>query len=590
MTGITSVLAITAMLVVNAPHPGQVPQRDAVSRPAAATAALAGTVFTAEAEPRPVRRAVVSATPQAGRRAVMTVTDDDGRFALEGLPAGAYVVQSSKPGLITTYYGAKRPGRGPGVPVVVADGQRVQVALNMLKGAVIAGQVADEQGAPAANAGLQLLQYRTVNGERTLYGAYGGYGYASTDDRGFYRAFGLPPGDYLVAVTGRAYGNEGVHQMSAAEVQWAERQFASGASLPAVAGTATLPPSGPPVTAAPIYFPGTPDLALAQLVTVAAGEERSGVNFSIRNVPTARITGMVFDPEGRPASGVQVSLVATSLVPGDFVIAMSSAGRATATNGRFSMAGIAPGRYALTARTTSPSSPAQWAIHDLMIDGHDVTGIELRLEQGLTVSGRVVVEGGPPPPDVSRVRISLASVQTSSGITLTVPAGPIGPDGRFEVTGLILGRYRATVQPLTSPWIARSVTVGSVDALDVAVEISKGETSVVTVMLTDRAAELSGTVVDSTGKPTPEYSIIVFSTDRAMWFTNARRTRAMRLSSTGTFSMTGLPAGDYFLCAATDYDSADLSDPAFLAELAAVSYRVTLRPGEVVRQDLKVAR
>ncbi len=58
----------------------------------------------------------------------MTVTDDAGRFTFSALPASNFSLWATKPGYVTTYYGGRRPGRGPGVPIALADGQRVSAS------------------------------------------------------------------------------------------------------------------------------------------------------------------------------------------------------------------------------------------------------------------------------------------------------------------------------------------------------------------------------------------------------------------------------------------------------------------------------
>jgi hypothetical protein len=49
-----------------------------------------------------------------------------------------------------------------------------------------------------------------------------------------------------------------------------------------------------------------------------------------------------------------------------------------------------------------------------------------------------------------------------------------------------------------------------------------------------------------------------------------------------------LPAGDYYVCALTDLDPSDLYDPAFLDQLAPVSFKITLADGEKKVQNLKL--
>jgi protocatechuate 3,4-dioxygenase beta subunit len=618
---INMILLFVAALAAQAQQP-----RDIQVGTAAGTAVLSGTLVTDETPSDPVRRATISLIVSDPRNPRLAVTDDAGRFTFTKLAPGTFTLSASKAGYVTAYYGAKRPGRGPGMPVVIPAGQQVSVAMKMLKGAVISGTVVDPQGRPAAGAGFQLMQYRVVNGERTLYGAYGGYGYTSTDDRGMYRAYGLAPGDYLVVATGRSYGDGAIREMTAADIQWAQQQFQTtdatrpgDAALGRSTTTATVVPAQTVINA-PVYFPGTVDLAAATMVTVGPGEERDGVNFAIQFVPTAKIDGTVVDTEGRPAPNVSIKLISMSLQPGDFVMAMGMTSRGTDANGKFSIPGIAPGRYTITgtARATGgamttpgaasaapgrgatpppgPGGATFWAMREVVVDGHDQSDVSLTLEPGMSVSGRVAFDGPTPAPqDLTRTAVSVTSVQTSGGLSVSVPRTPMNADGTFTVAGLPPGRYRigASLPGGTSggvAWILKSAMSGERDAADLPLEIKpNADVTGVVVTFTDHAAEIAGTVLDPAGRPTAAYSIIVFPADKALWLAGARRVRPTRPANDGTFAVAGLPAGEYFICAATDYDQGDLSDPAFLAQLAAASYKVTLADGEKKRQDLKIA-
>ena len=59
------------------------------------------------------------------------------------LPADRYAVWVSKQAYVPLTYGSKRPG-GTGTSIAVADGQQMTLAMNLLKGSVIAGVVRDE--------------------------------------------------------------------------------------------------------------------------------------------------------------------------------------------------------------------------------------------------------------------------------------------------------------------------------------------------------------------------------------------------------------------------------------------------------------
>jgi hypothetical protein len=52
----------------------------------------------------------------------------------------------------------------------------------------------------------------------------------------------------------------------------------------------------------------------------------------------------------------------------------------------------------------------------------------------------------------------------------------------------------------------------------------------------------------------------------------------------------GLPPGAYYLAALTDLAPANLQDPSFLDEMAKAAVRVDLADGQVLVQDLRIAR
>jgi hypothetical protein len=595
----------------------QTPARDVARAPAVGTAVLTGTVMTDEAASRPVRRAIVTLTGAIVLGARVTVTDDAGRFSFGGLPAGNLTLSVSKPGYVTTYYGAKRPARGPGTPIAVAEGQRVTANLKMLRGAVITGTVRDPAGQPAVQVSVSVLQYQTIGGERQLQpvlvpGVSSILG-TPTDDRGMYRIYGLPPGEYVAAIAPprTGVGTAEVRQTTPAELQWAERQFQSGAL-----GQAGPPPArGPSVGYARLYYPGTPDPQAATTISLRAGEERSGVDFTVQFIQTARIEGTVVDPDGRPVSVGQVSVLPRTLAVFDPSLTLSM--RATVASGRFAVTGIPPGEYTVSVRAAGraagppgaagppamrgggPTAPALWAMHDVTVAGQDISNLELKLAPGLAVAGRIVFETSTleRPNDLSRFRPSMRSwaAPGGSGVTISVQAQPPGPDGRFAFSGVVPGRYAVSAfgpsaVDGTPVWILKSIAAGGRDVTDVPLELRPGEDPPeILVTFTDKVTEISGMLLDAVGRPAPEVSIVIFSADKAHWTENSRRIRAVRPASDGRFKLTGMPPGEYFLSAVTDYEPGDLTDASFLEQLAAAGYKITLAEGERKVQDLKIA-
>ena len=85
---------------------------------------------------------------------------------------------------------------------------------------------------------------------------------------------------------------------------------------------AALPsPPSRPIGPAPVFFPERFDQRRASTVTLALGEERSGVDIRTELVPMARIIGSV-SADGQTVPGVQVTLVSLGPPAPNFAYAM----------------------------------------------------------------------------------------------------------------------------------------------------------------------------------------------------------------------------------------------------------------------------
>ena len=149
----------------------------------------------------------------AGRLILDDVAVDSGRFTISDLPAGRFTLTVTRASFVTSVYGAKRPGR-PGTPIVVTTGARItDVTVRIWRGAVIAGAIRDEMGAPVANVPVTATPARDVPAGGILTLSNNG---ATTNDQGEYRIFGLEPGTYVVSV--QASNAAGLGPESAAQV------------------------------------------------------------------------------------------------------------------------------------------------------------------------------------------------------------------------------------------------------------------------------------------------------------------------------------------------------------------------------------
>jgi hypothetical protein len=575
----------------------QVPARDAAQLPLVGTAVIAGIVTTAGDRPQPLRRAAVTLGGGAGGgRLVMT--DDTGRFELAQLPSGRYTLRAEKPAYLTMWYGATRPDRS-GTSIQLADGQRMaDVTLRLVRGATISGVIRDDRGQPAPGIRVQALTYRVVNGERRLSSAGLVVNYdGGTDDRGAYRIYGLAPGDYAVVALNRAATSFRLTTEADIDAAMqAARQPAAGragGAAATVTASRTAATASPGMSYAPSYFPGTPDVSAATMLSVAAGEDKVQVDFAIGFVPTATVEGTVTSAMGPLPANLDVRLVNTGRAPVLSVDFGSIFPHRPGPDGSFRFRGIVPGRYVVAATTGAGASPL-WATADVAVNGTDISGITLSLQPGMTVSGRINYRAtSKPVPSLPGTRVALGPQLTGSQISVGQLQVPAREDGSFSVTGVMPGRYTVRVLPPigTTGWLVGSAMLKDVDLADHLLEVRPGENITgIGITLIDQPADLSGVLQDVGGRPASEYYVIVFPADRTMWRQGARRIFQTRPGTDGKFQFRALVGGEYLLAAVTDVETGEWFDPVFLTELARAAVKVTITTGESKVQDIRIAK
>lgn len=567
------------------------------------TGLITGQVVIDDVSAKPLRRVTVTLFDTAGLiPSRLAITDDAGRFTFRNLPTGRFGLSAARAPYLPTAYGAKRPTR-PGAaststPISLADGQQLTgLTIKMPRGGVITGVIRDVSGQPAfgSSVGVAFFARSTTTGERTLTQYYGSS--ALTDDRGTYRLFGLPPGEYIISVSSSRLGD--VAPTTDTDVLRA-LDLLSAPGTPAAASASIPLLRRPTIGVVPVFYPGTTVATEATPVVLEVGQERAGIDIQLQYVATARIDGTVKGPDGRPVAGVSVRPVlnAAGAMPGDLILFAGAASQVPSdAEGRFAVTGLTPGAYTLQARTMSfpgPGVPAQtvlWASSDVVVQGQDLT-LDLTLAPAMTVRGRITLDGTSPAPDFTKVRVVFVPAASSAGAVSA--GGTADADGAFTVPGVVPGKYRISAglpagSMLTPAWVVKSATVAGQNAADFPITIGAGQDGLeANVTLTDRIAELSGTMSDASGRPASDYFIIVFSADREFWAPMSRRILQTRPAQDGKFTFKNLPPGDYLLAAVTEVEQGQWFDPAFLAQLVDASAKVSLADSEKKVQDIRI--
>jgi carboxypeptidase family protein len=554
--------------------PGQLPQgpgglggrfggplRDNAPAPKG-TAKIIGRIVSADSG-NPIRRAQVRVSAPDARTNRVVTTDNQGRYELSDLPAARYRLTISKAGYVTLEYGQARPFEA-GKPLDVADGQVLdKIDFSLPRGSVIAGRITDEFGDPIADAQVQAMRYQYTNGQRQLVNAGRT---AVSDDIGQFRIFGLMPGEYIVRASVRPNA-----QM-------------------AMAFAVVEEPSGYP----PTYYPGTTDVAQAQSVTVALGQEMSSVTFSLVPARLARVSGTVLSSNGKPLTGAVVLVRPTNGPGGMFNIGGANQ---VGADGGFTLNNVPPGEYTLDVQQrprdlqSVGGGQLEFASLPLSVTGEDIANVTILTTPGISVSGHVVFQGQKPQASATRgLQVTAAPVtgqQSIMGIAgRALGGGRVADDGAFELQG-VLGSQMIRVGGVPGGWTLKSISVNGEDITDRPFEFKSGNNVTgVVVTLTDRLTDLSGSVRDGKGQAMKDYVLVIFPDDAKLWTGQSRYIRTARPNQDGNFSLKGLPPGRYLAAALESLENGTQNDPALLQQLGPRAKTFTLNEGQPVTLTL----
>ena len=491
---------------------------------------------------KPLRRARVSfASIEFPGQPRSVTTNADGRYEMKDLAAGRYNISADRSGYLTLRYGQRRPLEAAR-PLQVADKQTIErVDFSLPRTGLITGRVLDEIGDPVAGAQVFALRSEFWLGRRQLVPS-GPSG--RTDDTGQYRITGLAPGSYIVRATTRE--------------TW----------------TVTRGGKKELMSFAPTYFPGTPDVRVAQRVAVGLGQQLSAIDIAFVPGKTVSVSGTAVDTRGQPLANI---FLAQTTVGPNGGTAGGAGSAVVAPDGTFRIKDVQPGEYTLMAAGSN-----QVARRPIVVASDDVEGVALVAAVTWSATGVVTSESGEPP-TVSRDRVRISANMLSTTPGMGMQGEPdyrqvLNDDWTFSLSG-ISGPMRFRVQ-LPDGWAVKSVLYKGRDITEAAVEPGANEDAIsgVEVVLTSTVTTVSGQLVDRQGVPL-DGTIVVFSSDSEKWTDGSRFIRATRPDQFGQYHINGLPPGDY-LAVALDYVQDGVwNDPEYLESIRRGGQRLTLKEG-----------
>jgi protocatechuate 3,4-dioxygenase beta subunit len=541
-------LLFAACVIAQTLPPAGAPRDERDADLKSGTAVVSGRVTDAESG-EPMARVTVSLNRLGARAQLDTKTGANGTFQFRRVPAGAYAVTADPIGSTTHQsagYGAiagKPPGKHS--TIELRDGEvfdKADIALR--RTFVITARVVDEEGAPIAD---MLVTADAFDGPAVRTGSRS----RTTDDRGAVRLWGYSPGTYKVC----AVPNSGPN-----------RQEAEG-------------------FVRTCHHAATSD-GEAQPLTVANGDPPE-VEIRMRRTRLFRISGIVIDASGQIAPAASVSLV--------ILERSGTSGHSIQNNGgNFSVGGIAPGEYVITAEVPYRSGPDDktrpvgYAM--VSVQSADVENLVVAMSEPPTVRGRLVFEGGAPP-DARSINIRTRGARGTIAMAMgRSGATPVKTDLSFELEGVVGPNLLEVTAP--GEWVVKSVRYGGQERVNVPTEFkSHTDPSALEIVLTNRPAKLVVRVLDVKGQPMEGARVLLFPADPRQW-DGGGATSVWRfgVQREGTYEFAGLRPAEYLLAVLPDGLPFQDDDRRPLEELSKHAERITLLENDQRTVDIAVRR
>jgi hypothetical protein len=340
------------------------------------------------------------------RSPLQAVTDEQGNYHIVGIVAGSYQV-SVLPNEFLITGGSQSSVQTKMVSVL--EGEKVErFDLVLKRGGIITGRVTDSSGRPLIRQMIELT--RIGDDGKPQPHPFNHPAIKMTDEQGVYRIIRVPEGRYLVS----------------AGITQAERV-------------------GTPISRG-VYYPQTfhPDVSdpsQARAVEVSEGAETTGVDILIAEArKTFDIRGRVVKAEtGEPAEGVEIFYGMHR--EGGGVVGPRSRGARSNSEGEFLFQGLLPGKYMIYPQIGGEREYFSDAVICEITDGA-IDGVEVKLQQGSSISGTIVIEGANDP--AVRAKLSQVSIggfsKNQQSVILPREGARINADGRFRIAGLRPGR------------------------------------------------------------------------------------------------------------------------------------------------------
>jgi hypothetical protein len=503
-----------------------------------------------------------------------TSTDARGRFALADVPVGRQTVLIRADGFFvesvtqnTVFFAHAE------VPVTVtAGGTPVAIpSVSMVQGGTVSGRVVDPFGNPLPFVRVQALR---PEGGTLNSGVMPDFGNRMTDDRGEYRMFFVPPGEYVIRAQVQGGRPAGPVQTSPGQAQML----------------------------VPTHYPNTTDMAQAGKVVVKSGEEVRGVDIAVKmeivNIPP---------PAPKPTGGVKISgLVIDGLLPriGGGTLILGSESEAApprqvgnviigATPGAFEIPNVQPGKYDLfvsmghEAGSPGPAGGVQaWGRATVEVLDKDVEGIRMTVHPSMDVPGVVKIDGKPAPAG-GTLKIGLSVTGTASRLgnyrgILDRTQTP-GDGGKVSIPRAAEGNYQVFVQGAENLYVT-DVRQGEASVLLSGIDVRNAPPAPFEVLLSSDGGSVDGVVSNPDKSPVGGATVALVPTEKEL----LRLYRTVTTGPDGKYSFRGVRPGEYKILAGRGELPPGGLTPELLSRIEPNATSVSVKAGTSAKADVLV--
>jgi hypothetical protein len=254
------------------------------------------------------------------------------------------------------------------------------------------------------------------------------------------------------------------------------------------------------------------------------------------------------------------------------------------TAGRFDVAGVAPGNYAIHVMTSATGTSLFGTARFTVADA-DIRDIVVFAKRTVDIAGRVILDE--PDRAVPGVHIDATRIDADGGSQWHPSRTDVADDNTFVLRGVAGPIIVRAITP--DGWFLKQVRLNGDDVTDRPVELGPQDSGHLEVVLTRRLADLQGTVTDDEGAVT-DCDVVLFSANKAEWFTESTRLRVQRPGSSSRFRFAMVRAGRYWVAAVRRGPFERWAEaPARLEALIDGTTEVVIADGEHKVLDLKLS-